>query len=229
MFRTRSGSFATADSQAAQRSNDPAQRKARHKSRSGGYSVARGKSRRPRLRAPAREAARRPPSPQVPRARRLHGRLPAEASSQRSVAIALASIAPPRPREVPSCHDPTARRYRTRGSVRHQAGGRLLGQHVFYRCKNRSRSAHVGPEAASPFDRLRGSCPPPTRALSCAGSSVGRAIPFAISVTTVVRLICHDRDGDAIVNPAADQQATQSARASNRPTYTTARPGRERS
>jgi hypothetical protein len=118
MSRTRSGSFAKADSRAAQRSNDPAQRKARRRSRSAGYSEAHGRSRRPRLRAHAREAARQPPSPPERGARRLRGRLPAEASSQPCAAIASASIAPPRPREVPSCSDPTPVRAQTRGSFR---------------------------------------------------------------------------------------------------------------
>ena len=141
MSRTRSGSFAKVDSRAARRSNDPAQRKARRRSRSAGCSEAHGRSRRPRLRAHAREAARQPPSPPERGARRLRGRLPAEASSQPCAAITSASIAPPRPRLVPSCRDPTPLRARSRGSVRRQAAGRPARPDVSCWCRG---SDHAG-------------------------------------------------------------------------------------
>ncbi len=102
MSRTRSGSFATADSRAAQRSNDPPRRKARRRSRSAGYSEAPGRAQPARLRAPARAAARQPPNPSGRGARQLRGRLPAEASSQPCAATTSASIAPAPQREVPS-------------------------------------------------------------------------------------------------------------------------------
>jgi hypothetical protein len=154
MSRTRSGSFATADSRAAQRSNHPAQRKVRRRSRSAGYSEALGRSPRPRLRVPAREAAKQPPSPPGRAARRLRGRLPAEASSQPCAATMSASIAPPRPRGLPSSRDPTPARARTRGSPRHRVPGRPVRPDVscWYIGADHASCTHgawFGPEAAA--------------------------------------------------------------------------------